>query len=610
MKLNFILTLFLSLFLLSIIQAQTISLNPDSGNVGELLEVSISGVGTQFQSGTSCSDGFNTSNIAFVQGSETIFLQDVDVINDELLIVDLFIPPTKPLGNYDLVIWSVGCEVSCEECFEVLNPVASITDITSNSADQGEELKVTISGENTIWGQASPCSINADNVIFSQGSSTIITPTNVVLLDTDTLCVFMDIPNNIDVGYYDVTIGTDQGCETTCNGCFQVLDPSNITGLDITSANQGEELKVTISGEDTYWTQASPCSIDAGTVFFSQGTSTIISPTNVVVLDEDTLCVFLNIPEDIDLGDYDVIVGTGDGCETTCDGCFEVLATDLELSTTEGGQGEDPQISFLSTSGSFAGCEYTLDNVFIQLGNEIIYASEIEIINDELIVSFEIPEDATLGNYDVIVGDGLEEECNFNCIGCYRVTAPPELVLPNETDGAQGAPLNLSFGLTDGTYDECVLTTTNVYLILGENIIYPTNVEVINNELYTSFDIPADAAIGDYDLIVGDGLEEYGCSFECIGCFTVSESVGIDPVFNASLSVYPNPFDNKIHIDAEMILNDVHLQLFDSMGKLVFENHRSQLQNETIELIDLPVGVYFFKILSSEGEAYKRIVRH
>jgi len=510
MKQNFFTTLALTLFFFSGLQAQTISLDPDAGFQDETLVVGISGVGTQFQSGTTTCGTLDGNAILMQQAGESIDIQDVYVVNDEFIAVEFTIPSNAIAGNYDVSIWenaSAGCEVSCDDCFEVLTP-------------------------------------------------------------------------------------------------------GDITNLDITTAGQGEELKVTISGENTYWSQASPCSIDAGNVIFSQGTSTIFTPDSVVVVSSETLCAFMTVPDSIEIGFFDLVVGAGQPCETNCEDCFEVMFGPeiVFLSGNQGGQGESPIFTMGANFGSFSNCEFTTDNVFLQLGNEIIYPTSVEIVDDELVASFDIPENAAVGDYDLIIGEGLDYDCVFSCEGCYEVTTPPDIVLPTNTDGEQGTEATLSVGITSGTYDDCELTTENVYLVLGNEVIYPTSVEIVGDELVTTFDIPLDATVGDYDLIIGEGLG-YGCTFECVACYSISESTGIDPIFNAALSVYPNPVDEQLHFNAEMLLHDVSLQIYDTVGQLVYDRRWSHLQREVINVADLPKGVYTIKILASEGEAYKRVVR-
>ncbi len=618
MKQHLISTLVLFLFWMTGIQAQTISASPNTAYLNdEYLEVTISGVDTQFESGTSCGD-MDINSIVFSQGTETIYVEDLYVYDDDLLYLALVIPTNQPTGSYDIDIFEngpEGCAVSCPDCFQVLPPPQGIFGVYQSWAFQGDEIKVTVTGQNTYWSQATPCAINAGNVFFSQGTSTIITPASVEILAPDTLCLYMNIPDDINIGNYDVTVGAGLACEDTCEGCFDIHDPSpsypNITGLQPDSGYQGEELKVTISGEDTYWGQASHCSVNTQTIIFVQGSSTIV-PTNVVITDPDTICVFIDIPEDINTGHYDIYVGLQPDCMTYCEDCFEVLSDIELLADSQGGQGQqDNQIELRTTNGSFSGCEYTTQNVFLQLGNEIIYPSTLETVNDELIFSFDIAEDALLGNYDIVIGDGLDDDCNFTCTACYEITTPPQLDIPgDQIIGFRGFLTEWSIGLTSGTFDECLLTTENVYLILGDEIIYPTTVEIIDNELHTVFDLPINATQGEYNLIVGEGLDGYGCYHECIGCFIVDEFASVDQAFEASISLYPNPFDDRIQINAETVLNDVNLQMYDATGKLVYDNHISQLQNETIQLSDLPIGIYFLRIISAEGEAYKRVMRH
>ena len=513
MKQNITITLILALFFLPGLHAQTILVDPSDGFQDDFLNVTISGVGTQFQAGTSTCGPLDVTSISFHQGSETLSVLDVNIVDDENLMLPLWIPSTASLGNYDV----------------------------------------------TIWSESAP------------------------------------------------------GCEVSCQDCFEVLHPGNITDLDITNGGLGEELKVTISGENTYWSQASPCAIDASNVVFTQGSSTIFLPDNVVVLDSDTLCVFMSVPDNINIGMFDVVVGEGLGCETSCTDCFEVgMAPQIQIfSNLQGGQGEPTLFNLGYNFGAaYSECELTMANVFLQLGNYVIYPTSIEIINEELFAEFDIPENAPVGNYDVIVGDGLDYDCNYSCNGCYQVTTPPGIVVPNNNSDMQGATTTLSIGMTNGTYTDCELTTENVYLILDDEIIYPTTVEIINDELVTTFEIPEDATIGNYDVIIGEGLDTYGCSFDCSACFTVTETTGIDPIFDAAISVFPNPFDHQIQLNAELLLHDVNIQVYDVLGHVVFERQWNQMKNEVIQTAQLPKGVYTLKIVTAEGETCKRIVRN
>lgn len=79
-----------------------------------------------------------------------------------------------------------------------------ITEINPDSAKQGEQLAVTISGSNTHFQQASSTS-----VVFQQGTSTIIYPNSVSVQTNYELTGFFSIDQNQKVGAYNVVVSNN-----------------------------------------------------------------------------------------------------------------------------------------------------------------------------------------------------------------------------------------------------------------------------------------------------------------------------------------------------------------------------------------------------------------
>jgi len=76
-----------------------------------------------------------------------------------------------------------------------------ITEINPDSAKQGEQLAVTITGSNTHFQQGSPTS-----VVFQQGTSTIIFPNSVSVQTNYEMTGFFSIDPNQKVGSYNVFV--------------------------------------------------------------------------------------------------------------------------------------------------------------------------------------------------------------------------------------------------------------------------------------------------------------------------------------------------------------------------------------------------------------------
>ena len=101
---------------------------------------------------------------------------------------------------------------------------AEITSVVPNSAAQGDNLWVTISGSATMFGQGT-----STIVTFEQGSFTTytITASTVNVSSTTELAAHFSIPSGAPLGYYDVKV-TEQfvGTYTLTDG-FRVVEPTS-----------------------------------------------------------------------------------------------------------------------------------------------------------------------------------------------------------------------------------------------------------------------------------------------------------------------------------------------------------------------------------------------
>ncbi len=181
-----------------------ISVTPNSGMQGQSLNVSITGLNTNF------SQGSNTVKF-FSQGTESFDIIPISntAINNNLLNSDIIIFPNAPTGVY-----SVGVEnnidglVMLNNSFTVTQNNKSITTVAPNNGTQGQTLNVTITGLNTNFSTGSPSFI-----FMKQGSST----TSIDVLNINAvsatqanvqISINLDAPIGLyDVGYYNIDDG-------------------------------------------------------------------------------------------------------------------------------------------------------------------------------------------------------------------------------------------------------------------------------------------------------------------------------------------------------------------------------------------------------------------
>lgn len=84
---------------------------------------------------------------------------------------------------------------------------------------------------------------------------------------------------------------------------------------------------------------------------------------------------------------------------------------------------------------------------------------------------------------------------------------------------------------------------------------------------------------------------------------------GIDtPAFMKDLAVYPNPVKTILHIDNKLS-NEIWLGLLDGMGRELQPEQRFLPGRNTLNMADLPKGIYFCRIQSSHDIAFVKLVK-
>ena len=77
---------------------------------------------------------------------------------------------------------------------------------------------------------------------------------------------------------------------------------------------------------------------------------------------------------------------------------------------------------------------------------------------------------------------------------------------------------------------------------------------------------------------------------------------------NIYFDIYPNPVNDKLYIETETEIKEV--VVYDVYGRVQnFRNSKTQKLRNSIDVTDLNSGVYFVKIVTSEGEVVKRIIK-
>ena len=116
---------------------------------------------------------------------------------------------------------------------------------------------------------------------------------------------------------------------------------------------------------------------------------------------------------------------------------------------------------------------------------------------------------------------------------------------------------------------------------------------------------------GNEDLVSVSELSDDGCASDVAFKFvTLSCLVAVNHTLDASLvSVYPNPFTDKIEIELDLFSNsEVHLEVLNANGLLVNQQHISA-QGQISLGDNLEPGVYWLKFIQEDQFLVKKVVK-
>jgi hypothetical protein len=179
--------------------SQSVSVQPNNGRRFDRLQVKITGVNTNFTSGSNTlqffRNGTSTNNLR-VDGLNPISATEMDV--------NLFIQASATLGNYNYMVSNPMFGNASSTNFFVVRPdtgTARILSITPNKIPvASSNYKVLVVGQNTHFFQASTTQIT----VFKNGSPTNQIDAGFDIRDNNTM-VYMYVTTGGDaLGYYDI----------------------------------------------------------------------------------------------------------------------------------------------------------------------------------------------------------------------------------------------------------------------------------------------------------------------------------------------------------------------------------------------------------------------
>lgn len=228
--------------------AQILSVSPQSGNDGMYVPVAITGLYSNFVQGTTFGS-FGPS--VSVGGSPAGQFGPLTVTSATTATAKIVISATAAAGPVTVTVNTAGQTASLASGFTILPP-ATITSLSPNSGNAGENLPVTITGQYTSFVQGTTVASFGPGVAV--GGAALGQPGPVTVTSATTATAQIAISPTAAPGTVTVTTTTGGQSASLANG-FTIIPPAMITSLTPSSGNAALSLPVVITAQNTNFVQ-------------------------------------------------------------------------------------------------------------------------------------------------------------------------------------------------------------------------------------------------------------------------------------------------------------------------------------------------------------------
>lgn len=587
--------LFLCAFILHAGNIDTIS--PSEGARGTTITVTITGIGTSFLQGSTTAVTLEN----FQSSPTTIWANSFNAQSDETLSAEFNL---NGCGYYTLRTHNLTDGwLSLGNAFYIQCP--QIIGATPSTASAGETLQVTITGQYTHFAEVGSNTLT----LLSQSSTTIIHPGNISVQNNTTLDASFNIPYNATNGLYDVRVYNQADGLVWGEGLIDIAGPA-ITGISPQQFIAGQNIQVTITGQYTQFTQSSSTTVGLSNFM---GTNTSIYGQNTLAIDDVTLQTELNLPNNLYSGIYSLwLMNSFNGLLTYPVNVEGLNPEIISIAPAQASTGESIQVTITGSQTIFTQGSQTVRLVSYQSSPTTVYSFADDLITPTKMVSlFNIPASWT--------GE-------FFCDLIVTLTDYGSLVVPSgfgiNTAGIAGVDVD---SLIPGQNILLNVIGTNTHFLdAGDNnvtiqinglkittAVQGTVTQLYDNEhMEVGFNIPSDAAGGDWDLVVTNSID---------GTMTFSSKIFIDNQTSVhhnpinELEVYPNPVRNKLNITIPDNCEFSDLKIISASGRLIHRRQLAPVRASSLvidmENLGLSDGIYYIKLEGEDHTWISRIIK-
>ncbi|MFM7021549.1 MAG: T9SS type A sorting domain-containing protein [Flavobacteriales bacterium] len=490
-------------------------ITPSHAVEGTSLTVSVVGQNTKFTQGV---------NSLKISAGSDIYASNIVVQNDTLFKADFAIPANASNGYFTVVANTVNDgNLNLVNAFRIDNDVNNdvlIKSLTPNQADQGDVLSVTIVGQNTTFNNGVKQIRLEKYTNNGSPTTTIIYGQNISATNDQSVTASFSIPANAPVGYYNAyVIDTTGGGTLLKYDAFTVnvdQDIPSIEPLAPFDAYEGSSLTVTVVGNHTQFTKG----VSSVRVQYSLGSpTTTVYGSNISVLNDSILLADLDLPSNMQLGNYYCFVNTTEHGELSRKDAFRIMndpTNDVllkSISPAYADQGEALTVTIVGQNTSFTN---GVSNILLAYtnGSATTYSGQnITVVNDnEVKTTFTFPGNAPVGAYALSLTSSGKTLYLSSSFVVSAVNNTPVIKSISKNDADKGDSFTLTVKGKNTNFTAGITSVNLNYNASGLNInqaINGTNITVVNDTtLAIDFTVPTDAYLGQYVLdISGAGVQ-------------------------------------------------------------------------------------------------------
>ncbi|MFA4852879.1 MAG: T9SS type A sorting domain-containing protein [Bacteroidales bacterium] len=395
---------------------------------------------------------------------------------------------------------------------------------------------------------------------------------------------------------------------------FQALLPmfvfsQNLVSINPAIANAGQTLNVTITGNNTHFSQGSGTSIDFG---FNQGSgTTVVNSLNIV--SNTSILANITVPSNTYTGDYDVYAYNSIDGYLSINNGFHVNGLTppslVSISPNNANAGQTLNVTITGANTNFSQGSGTIIDFGFNQGSGTTVVNSLNIVsNTSILANITVPSNTYTGDYDVYAYNSIDGYLSINNGFHVNGLTPPSLVSISPNNANAGQTLNVTITGANTNFSQGSGTIIDFGFNQGSGTTVVNSLNIVSNtSILANITVPSNTYTGYYDVYVYNYTDGYLSLYNGFHVGTVG--IAINEV-KPSITVYPNPAKNLITITTKQtaILYNPFLSIYDLKGKLLLQQLLKQEKTE-LDISGLVKGIYLIKISGVEKTKVIKFVK-